>query len=51
MNDKSEKKFIGLLEKRKGTIERIERMSDEEKKIWGYVKKDSSDIFREYGLD
>lgn len=54
MNEEREKKeLIELFEKHKGSIESIERMSDEQREtLFGeFEKKDSSEIFRKYGLD
>ena len=54
MNEELEKKkIIAYLEKHKGSIERIERMDDvqREKFFEEFAKKDSSEIFRKYGLD
>ena len=54
MNDELEKKrIIEYLEKHKGSIERIERMDDlqREKFFQEFSKKESSEIFRKYGLD
>lgn len=54
MNEEFEKKkLIELLEKHKGSIEKIERMNDGEREAFfeKFVKKDKSEIFRKYGLD
>jgi len=53
MNEELEKKeSIELLEKHKGSIEKIERMSDEQREVFfeEFEKKDSSQILRKYGL-
>jgi len=54
MNEELEKKkAIAFLEDHKGTIEKIERMDDEQRKKFfeEFAKKDSSEIFIKYGLD
>jgi Arc/MetJ-type ribon-helix-helix transcriptional regulator len=54
MNEELEKKkIIEYLEKHKGSIERIERMDDlqREKFFQEFLREESSEIFRKYGLD
>jgi Arc/MetJ-type ribon-helix-helix transcriptional regulator len=54
MNEEFEKReLIELLERHKGTVEKIERMSGEEKERFfeEFMKEDNSEIFREYELD
>lgn len=54
MNEELEKKkIIEYLDKHKGSVERIERMDDvqREKFFEEFTKRDSSEIFRKYGLD
>jgi Arc/MetJ-type ribon-helix-helix transcriptional regulator len=54
MNEELEKKkIIEYLEKHKGSIERIERMDDlqREKFFQEFLREESSEIFRKYGLN
>ena len=53
MNEELKKKVIAFLKDHKGTIEKIERMDDEqrEKFFEEFAEKDGSEIFKKYGLD